>query len=173
MGETGLSGVTMRSIAKRLGGTVTMVTHYYPTRQSILDDVRPALLARWQSDLDSLDAIPNPRAALRATLCWMVPLDEENSLVEERAWMAMLAAADSDTIAVAAKLHDEMDTWMREIIRDHLKELVEPDRRERVVDVLRTTTHGITVSAIEDSSAWPSERQVAVIDELLAALIPW
>jgi hypothetical protein len=80
-----------------------------------------------------------------------------------------ISRAGSETDAIAVKRHDEMDAWMREIIRSHVKELVEPDRQERVVDILRITTHGITVSAIEDPSAWPSERQVAVIDELLAA----
>ncbi len=169
MGEAGVKGLTMRALAKRLGGTVTMVTHYYPTRQSLLDDIGPALLARWQTDLDSLDAIPDAAAALRGTLMWMLPLDEEG-LLEERAWFQMVASAIGEMSPVGAKLRNDMDTWMRDMIRGHLDGLVETHQQELVVDILRAAAHGISIGAVENPGKWPPERQVAVMDELLSAL---
>lgn len=167
--EVGLRDLTVRSIAARLGGSVTVVTHYFPTRQSLLESVAPWLLKRWQAQLSSSTTLEGDGIILlRSVLAWLLPLSAK-SLADERAALSLLTAAESDRAGVG-RLHAEIDPWLRGLIRVHLKGLVEEERMEAMVDLLRAATRGISVCACEDPEVWPAERQLAVLDDLLDAL---
>ena len=47
----GLRAVTIREVARQLGGSVTLVTHYYPTRSAILDDLASQLIEIWRQEV--------------------------------------------------------------------------------------------------------------------------
>jgi AcrR family transcriptional regulator len=168
LGEQGLQGFSLRNVARRLGGSVTVVTHYYKSRQELLDDMATSMLSWWEADLARLSAqTDDPARRLRALLEWLLPLTPED-LVIERGRINLLA--DTTEPLSTRHLFDAWDHRMRGFMRQHVTELVEPGRVEPTVDLLRTITNGLVLSAIERPQSWTPERLLAVLDDALGVI---
>lgn len=168
LGEQGLQGFSLRNVARRLGGSVTVVTHYYKSRQELLDDMATSMLSWWEADLARLTAqTDDPAQRLRALLEWLLPLTPED-LVIERGRINLLA--DTNEPLSTRHLFDAWDRRMRGFMRQHVTELVEPERVEPTVDLLRTITNGLVLSVIERPDSWPPERLLAVLDDALGVI---
>jgi len=166
LADVGLRGLTIRSIAARLGGSVSMVTHYFPTRHSLLVSIGPWILKKWQEEIESLTNSDGDRLTkLHAVLAWIIPLTPEG-LLEERAGLSLLVGDQNDAAAVQG-LRTELDLWLRGLVRDHLAGLIDEASIAPAVDILYAATRGISVCVCEDPGAWPAERQLAVLDDLL------
>lgn len=164
--ESGMQGLTIRAVAERLGGSVTLVTHYYPSRRELLDDIVAQLARKWESELEELEAgMTDPSQKLATLLHWLLPLDAE-ALQEERARLSLLSA---DMRAVTQPILDGFDVVMRSMIGSHVAELLPVERIDATVDLLRVVVSGIVLTAIEHTDEWPTERQVKVLSEALAA----
>ena len=169
LADAGLRGLTIRTLAARLGGSVSMVTHYFPTRHALLVNLGPWLLKKWQAEVESLtNAGSDGAAGLYAVLSWLIPLTPE-SLVEEKAGLSLLAGTESDAASVRG-LSTKLVAWVRGLLRARLVGLVDEAYVERAVDILYAVTQGISVCACEDPGAWPAERQLALLDDLLDLL---
>jgi len=169
LADGGLRGLTIRTLAARLGGSVSMVTHYFPTRHALLVNLGPWLLKKWQAEVESLTSAGSDGAAgLHAVLSWLIPLTPE-SLVEEKAGLSLLAGTESDAASVRG-LSTKLVAWVRDLLRARLLGLVDEAYVERAVDILYAVTQGINVCACEDPGAWPAERQLALLDDLLDLL---
>jgi AcrR family transcriptional regulator len=169
LADVGLRGLTIRSLAARLGGSVSMVTHYFPTRHSLLVNIGPWILRNWQNEIEALPESGGDRIArLRSVLAWLVPITAEG-LLEERAGLSLLVGTEKDAAAVKG-LRAELDTWVRKLVCDHLVGLVDEAHIEPAADILYAMTRGISVCTCEAPEAWPAERQMAVLDDLLGAL---
>lgn len=167
LAEKGPRGVTFRAVAARMGGSSTLVTHYFASRQALLDALAAAV-ADWPAELAELEqGVEDPGERLRLFLHWMVPADEEG-LVTERGRVNL--NAEHDARVRTQHLFDTWDKHVREHLRRHLKGLVPPHQVEATVDLLRSITNGITLSAVEHPGEWPGDRQFAVIDDALARL---
>ena len=167
LAEHGPSGLTFRAVAKRMGGSSTLVTHYLPNRQELLDALVEQM-AEWPEELLELEAgADDPREKLRVFLLWLLPVDERGWL-EERARLSL--AGEPAIRERTQHLLDSWDTNVRRLMAEHLTDLVPPDRLPVTVDVLRSITNGLTLTWAEHPGEWPPERQFAVVDETLAAL---
>ncbi|BBC31051.1 hypothetical protein SGFS_023450 [Streptomyces graminofaciens] len=62
-----------------------------------------------------------------------------------------------------------VDARIRELLRRHVEPLVPAERVDTTVDLLRVLANGLVLSAVEHHHDWPPERQLAVLDEALAA----
>ncbi len=168
LGEQGLKGFSLRNVAARLGGSVTMVTHYYSSRQELLDDLATSLVTWWERDLAELNARSGtPAARLRAVLAWLLPLTPED-LVIERGRVHLLG--DATEPLSTRHLFDAWDARIRDFIRVHVVELVPAERVEPTVTLLRTITNGLVLSAIERPDSWPAERMLELLDDALAVI---
>ena len=167
--DGGLGALSFRAIGSRLGGSTTMVTHFYANQTELLGDfaARSAfqmreeiaeIVAKHDDPVDRLDAV---------LFSWLLPLDEE-TIAQERMRINFAAArvlsADSQVV---------LDTWEC-VIQDSLRKLLEPVVPSRDVDVLadllRSAWNGITLSTIEHPDHWTAERQVAVFRRLVEGL---
>jgi AcrR family transcriptional regulator len=166
--EHGVRGLSLRSVAASLGGSTSIVTHYYRSRAELLADLAALLIAGWRDELADLEQdVADPRRRLWLLLEWLLAINEKG-LVEERARINLVAAQnDADQVG---PLFDAFDAEMRSLIRDHLDGLVRKQEREMTVDVLRTLTSGICLSAVERPHSWPPKRQRAVLRHTLSAL---
>jgi AcrR family transcriptional regulator len=166
LAQKGPGGLSIRNVAAAMGGSTTVVTHYYPSRQTLLDALVEGMVD-WQEEIDAIEAgTTDQRERLRLFLQWLVPADEEG-LLEETVRINLIGEHGS-------RLRTEhvfaaWDAKVRELLSRHLEGLVEPARMESTVDVLRSATNGITLSVVEHPTEWPAERQFAVIDEVLKA----
>ena len=167
LAEQGAKGLTFRGVAARMGGSSTLVTHYFASRQALLDALAE-VVAEWPSELEDLEAeVDDPRLRLRLFLQWMVPADEKSHL-EERGRINLIG--EHDARVRTRHLFETWDARVRDLLREHIDGLVPEARVDRTVDLLRTITNGITLSAVEHPDKWPPERQYAVIDDALELL---
>jgi AcrR family transcriptional regulator len=166
--EDGLHGVSFRTVAARMGGSPTLVTHYYGSREELVDALLGFAMDRWKDELDSLETgIEDPLERLRALLGWFVPAAHEIAR-EEGARLNLLANHDHDE--ETREMLKEWDRLGRALVRRYLRPLVSDAERERIVEILRVTTYGITLSALQDPASWPKQRQLEMIDIQLRLL---
>lgn len=165
--EKGFRGLTLRSLAAHMGGSQTLITHYFRSRQELVDSLANLALL-W---LDSLAAMDDPTAQpaerLRTTLLWMLPLDEDRFTQEQ---LRLDLLADRKARARTQHLFDGWGRALRHTLRDRVQGLVRDDELGPTVDMLRALTDGLCVGVVEHPDRWPPERQVAVIDRVIALL---
>ena len=168
LGEEGLNGFSLRAVAARLGGSVTLVTHYYTSRQELLDELASSMMEWWDRDIAAMDAdIADPYERLRAFLTWMLPLTPEDRVVE-RGRIHLLAEQQGSKST--QPIFDTWDARIRGFLADHLRDLVPSDELDITVDVLRSITNGLVLSMIEHPDKWPSDRMLRVLEESLVRL---
>jgi len=169
LARDGVAGLSLRIIAAEMGGSLTRVTHYYPNRQALMTDLARQICATWQTALDEIDEThTEPRDRLRTFMAWLLPLTPRGH-EEERARIALLAAGhDPDCREVLV----EFDDVVRGMIRDRLRGLVPKRRVPAVADLLRAFVSGVVLDAQLSPEAWPAKRQLGLLDDLLAVLLP-
>lgn len=162
----GPAGLTIRSVAKRLGGSITLVTHFYPTRPELMRAVVTAMSESFEAELTDLETGADAPGRLRILLEWMLPLTDQD-WVNESGRIQLLSQRGKD--ASFEEFADAMDARMRGLLRQHLEPLVPDGRVEAYVDLLRVTVNGIVLAAVEHHDDWPAKRQLAVLDDALTA----
>lgn len=163
----GLRALTLRAVAAELGGSVTLVTHYYSSRIALLRDLARQMIVLWEVELEEMErGSHGDWDRLRITVHWMLPLDED-AWIQERARINLLAAAD-DMPELRASF-DAFDARMRRFLAEHLARVIAADRVDALVDLIRICANGLVLCAMEHPSDWPAERQIAVLDDALAA----
>jgi AcrR family transcriptional regulator len=166
LAKEGPSGLNFRAVAGRMGGSSTVVTHYFGTKQELLDALVENL-ARWPTEVQELEVgVDDPSERLRLFLRWLLPCDEQG-LRDETARINLIG--ERDTRVRTEHLFAAWDQNVRGLLTRHVEELVPARRVPAVVDVLRSATNGITLSTVEHPDEWPADRQFAVLDEILAA----
>lgn len=167
LAERGPQGLTFRAVAGRMGGSSTLVTHYFPSRQALLDSLAEAV-ADWPDEVAELEVgVDDPSERLRLFLHWLVPSDEEG-MIMERGRINMIG--ERDARVRTQHLFDTWDRHVREHLRRHVEALVPRSSVDAIVDLLRSISNGITLSAVEHPAEWPEKRQFAVIDDALERL---
>jgi AcrR family transcriptional regulator len=165
--EEGLAGISFRTVAARLGGSSTLVTHYYASRQAMVDDLIAFSLNQWRADLDALETgIDDPKERLRILLEWLVPVDPER-LGDERARLNLLANHhDSETQAMLEK----WDQYGRNLVRKHLEPLILEANLDDAVEILTLAVYGISLAAVQSPSTWRRQRQLRALEIQLCLL---
>jgi AcrR family transcriptional regulator len=165
LAERGMKGLSFRRIAAVLGGSTTLITHFYATQDELLTDVAKRLTSKWELEVRALDSdSDDPWARLRALLIWLVPTTEDG-LVSERARIQLLA--DQLTGAEHRETFSRYDRKIRQFLRNHVREVVAEEQVADVVDLLRAATSGVVLAALEHPDEWSAQRQVAVVDHFL------
>ena len=167
LAQRGVNGLTFRAVAEEMGGSSTLVTHFFPTRQALLDALAESVAWLPEDLFADEAAFEDPRERLRFFLLWLVPGDEQ-ARVYEQARVSLIG--ERDTRLRTQHFFDMWDTRMREVLRDHLLPLLEEEEIPAAVDLLRCLANGITLSTVEHPDEWPPSRQEAVVDHALRAL---
>ena len=167
LADEGPAGLRVRAVAGRMGGSTTVVTHYYRSRQDLLDSLIEDLAA-WPAEVAEIEiGVEDPRDRLRLFLRWLLPSDERG-LLGETARINLIG--ERDARVRTEHLFAAWDRNVRSLLTRHVEELMPNERVAAAVDVLRSITNGITLSTVEHPEEWPCERQFAVLDDVLAAL---
>lgn len=167
LSEEGYGRMTLRSLAKRMGGSSTLVTHYFSTKDALVTALVERVLAEVAGVREQLVAIEDPTERVRALIDLFMPTDDA-SLQDEKVRFALLPYKDTD--AAIGELFNRTEPSMREVIRAGLDGAVAAEVLEDLVDVVRAWGSGIVLSAVEHPEIWTPERQVAASDRFLAML---
>ncbi len=164
MAAGGPNAVTLRSLADELGGSITLVTHYFPNRSAIFEAIQELLLMEGVRELAEISEDLSQTDRLRAFLEWLLPTTIE-SLELERIRVAMVTEADP-----SLNLRQMVDRWereMREAISRFVAPLVGRSALPFYVDLVRVVHNGVALSAVEHPDYWTRERQLAFIDAVV------
>ncbi|MHC5904848.1 TetR/AcrR family transcriptional regulator [Streptomyces sp. S6] len=170
MATRGFAGLTLRAVAAELGATTGLLTHYFPTKQALVE---------YALDLLEQRTLSRPRrstgeglAALRDALLDILPLTPE-ATDSNRIWVSSWDTALSDPALSAdyarkyAKSRDRLTE--RVAAAQDLGELP-PGDPARIAAGAQAFVLGLVVQALLDPEAFPPRRQAELLDDYLAAL---
>ncbi|MEU2232223.1 TetR/AcrR family transcriptional regulator [Streptomyces vietnamensis] len=167
LSDGGLQELTLRKVAGRMGGSITLITHYFATRKDLLNAILEYVLSDADAFIGELEKIEDPHERLKASLEWFLPLTPE-TLTQERARVALLSHQGKEPLI---RQHlQKMEPAMQEVLACGINELVPVDERDGMVDVLRVWVSGIALSAVEHPEMWTAERQLATLERFIALL---
>lgn len=165
LGRGGPTGLTLQAVAAELGGSVTKVTHIYPTRAELMRGTVEFYIERASrpglpdDDVDALER-------LRSALTDMIP-QTENRRLQERGRVTIIGDKDHESAKIFA---DGMERRARDILHRVLAPIVPADDLDAAVDYCRSGVNGITLSTVEHPEHWTPERQQATIDLMIRTI---
>lgn len=171
LSEGGFVRLTLSNLAKELGGSVRLVTHYFRDRQELISALLDDGLKETETFMGELEKIEDPQDRLRAALEWFLPLDPR-SLQLEKVRVALVVHKDVEP--VIGEFFASVERAMRTTLRAAVTPLTDPADVEVLVDVLRAWTSGVALASVEHPEMWTPRKQLAVLDRFLTSfqLVP-
>ncbi|MFD5648715.1 TetR/AcrR family transcriptional regulator [Streptomyces sp. NPDC127039] len=161
----GARAITIRAVAKELGGSTAMVTNYIPTRIALITNAVRAAESRWRAELDAHLGDLRGKDRLRATIEWHLSTEPDDLLLRTL-WVEMLSSARTDPEGVD---HSEPREARQEFFDASTAAGVSD--AELAADVLALLTRGYYVSTVEDPAYWTAERAERVARAVVDALV--
>ena len=160
----GPAALTLRAIATRLGGSNTLVTHFYPNRVELLNGILSRVLEDLEQELAALEVDADPAKRMWTLLRWMLPLDDD-SLKAERGRVFLLSGRASEL--PVQEFVDSLEGRMINLLETRLRPLVSKKDVVPTALLLRAVTNGIVLSAVEHPDKWPPREQVKALERVL------
>lgn len=168
LAKNGPRSLTLRALADELGGSITMVTHFFPNRRAILDAVTSQLIEEGATDLAAFESAQlAPAERLRAFLMWLLPTTSETLQLERG---RVLLSAESDAHFNVQEFFDTWERTIRDLIERYVAPLVPEDERQFYIDLLRVVQNGVVLSSVEHPKYWTPEKQTEFIDALVPVI---
>ncbi|GAA1698511.1 hypothetical protein GCM10009792_18200 [Microcella alkalica] len=163
--ENGAQAVTVRSVARALGGSTTLVTNYLPTRSALIMNALDRARDRWKTEREgaarNADSTPL-EAMLDAVL---------TSNADDPALRTLILEIVAD-----ATLDPQLRDRMRRESEDFQVELADAATRsghrnpQLVADILYLALRGSIIASAEDPALWGEARLRSILLEAVDAL---
>lgn len=147
---SGAHAVTLRSVAKQLGGSTTLVTNYLPSRAALILNALDQGRDRWRAELDDALAAVPASERLAAVVEWALTSTSDDPVL--RALILEIVANASVEPDMAASLRRESDVF-RTMLEEAATESGFPDPA-RVADVTYLMVRGAYIANTEDPAHW-------------------
>jgi AcrR family transcriptional regulator len=148
--SSGFAGLSMRSVAAEMGATTGLVTHWFGTKDELVDHALGLLHER-------TDASLGEHSSLRSRLLAVLPTTDEGRELS-RIWVGFwgLALVDAGLSAREAARYERWRAWLRPHVPS-----------ETAIDLLTSSVHGLVVQALFDPARFPPARLEELVDVLL------
>ena len=167
LARDGYDKLSLRSVGKELGGSQSLVTHYFDSRQALLADVAASMDERWTAEIaEAQEGLADPADRLQALMIWLIPNTPEK--LDSEKWRMQVSAAKFRD-PVAAQILVDFDRFVRRHMRSAVEELVPPDQVESTVDFARAIASGIELETYEHG--WDSTRQERLVEMAMQKLL--
>lgn len=163
----GTSALTLKSLAVELGGSITLVTHFFANRKELFVAVTDELIASYDLLMEELDQRLTGYDRLYAVLMVITPTTPGD--IESEAGRVALIPHRGEHESIE-HFFQAMELRMRSLLRDRLQGLVPDDDLEEAVLYLRAVTNGLTLSAVEHPEIWTADRIEASLRTALRGL---
>ncbi len=160
----GAHAVTIRSVAKELGGSTTLVTNYLPSRAALILNALDQGRDRWRAELDAaLAAVADPDR-LQAVIEWSLTSTTDDPVL--RTLILEIVANAAVETDMADALRRESASF-QDILRSAALEsgFAEP---ERTADVAYLLVRGAYIASTEDPGHWTEAHLRDVIHSTVA-----
>jgi AcrR family transcriptional regulator len=148
----GASALTLKTLADELGGSITLVTHFFSNRKELFVAITDELIATVETEIANADEGLVGYERLWRLLQWMTPSTPED--VESEAGRIALIWHRAEHPSIE-HFFDAMEKIMRDLLRERLRDLVPDDEVEDAAAFLRAMTNGLTLSSVEHPDLWP------------------
>jgi AcrR family transcriptional regulator len=158
----GLKDVTVRRVAEEIGRSTTVVTHYFPTREALLEAALTNSFS--QSKEQALVFITGSSDELWAFLNWSI------SAQHRRVWLQLVVAHIAGLDPQISQQIDEFIDWWDDQLRELLKDRVAPGRTsQELCDIIGVVVEGILLSSDTAfaSGLTPEELLFATVSPLI------
>ncbi|GAA2212864.1 hypothetical protein GCM10009850_083260 [Nonomuraea monospora] len=163
----GIDGVSIRAVAKRIGGSTTLVTNYLPTREALLRNAVEHAIQSWAGEVGQV-VDQAPAAERLAVVARWACSTTGNDQVLRRLFMEILGRAQPESEALMVLRQDARQS--RDLLADAARDAGAADPAF-TADLVHLVLRGFYVSSLEDPERWNSDSVTPVIDRLVRLLI--
>lgn len=164
--QQGVRAVTIRAVAKQLGGSTAMVTNYVPNRAALMYNALRRAEEDWASDMEEFLRGSDGPDRLRAMARWMCTTTDDDEILRR----LLIEIASSEEGPAAEGVRASSREYRAEIAQA-VSEAGVP-QAELTADILHLMFRGYWLATLEDGDGWPTERGagavLAVLDLLRA-----
>ena len=153
--DEGISALTNAKIAKRISGSTTMVTHYFPSKRELVLDTYQTMASRSRARVQQ--AMRESDDPLAACLRALLPLDDPTRL-EWKVWLAYqgMSVGDPELTRIwASRAASAVDRITRLVEADvaagRMSPSIDPDLEG---DRLFALIQGMSFQSIVDQNRW-------------------
>lgn len=164
--DTGADAVTIRSVAREMGGSTTLVTNYLPTRAALIKNALDRGRDRWLEERDAAIAALPAAERLGALVDWSL-----SSTAEDAALRTLIFEIVTDA-DVEPALRSSLQFESAEF-RDYFAQtaadagFAEP---RHVAELFYVLVRGCYVAMMEDDGYWTEARSRTLAHTMLASL---
>jgi len=169
LAESGLQKFSLKNVGGRVGGSVTMVTHYFRSRDELFAELLTEFIREGDETLRDLRGIDDPEARLRVMLDYFL-LTDPGDVVTERARMALHGHG---TVFDVTQYFSQLEPAMRAVVRVGVEGVVSPANVERAVNFVRLWSSGLALSVVEHPELWGERQQRDSADAVAELLRAW
>ncbi|GGS71788.1 hypothetical protein GCM10010156_33430 [Planobispora rosea] len=163
----GIDGVTIRAVARRVGGSTTLVTNYLPTREALLRNAVEHALASWGAEVGQVAEEAAEGERLSTVARWACSTEGDDQVLR-RLFMEILGRAGPES--EAARVLREDARQGRDLLADAARDAGAADAAF-TADVLHLVLRGFYLSSLEDPERWTGERVTPLVERLVRLLI--
>jgi len=116
---SGANAVTIRAVARELGGSTTLVTNYLPSRAALILNVLDRASARWRAEYEGVTDGLSPAERFEALVSWEPDGDEVEPVL--RALILEIVANAETEPTLRDALRRESESY-RAVLRDAARE---------------------------------------------------
>lgn len=168
--EQGLEMLTVRGVAKAMGCSTAVVSHYFTGKQDLLSAVYDLTSER---AFERWEAVETAGGDLCECLRAVLPTDT----VMRQYWRVYfsfwsVAGTDPELGSIHSRMLERSQGNARRVMaRDHNFVRFEPEDRESLIRQVLALQTGIATQASISEKYWPPEQQVADLESGLAKLL--
>lgn len=164
--SSGANAVTIRAVARELGGSTTLVTNYLPSRAALILNVLDRARDRWREEYEAAAAGLDPAERFEALVSWEPEPDEAEPVL--RALILEIVANAEVEPALREALHRESEEY-RAVLRAAARDAGFSDPG-LATDLGYLLLRGAYFASAEDAAYWTAERTREVALAALRAL---
>lgn len=163
---TGAQSVTIRSVARELGGSTTLVTNYLPSRAALIMNALDLGRDRWLEERGAAVAVLPPPDRLAALVDWSLSSTPDD-LVLRTLILEIVANADVEP-ELRQSLQRESEEFRR-VLETTARESGFADPAH-VAELLYILVRGAYIATMEDPSHWDENRVRGMLRATMATL---
>ncbi|MBT2588512.1 TetR/AcrR family transcriptional regulator [Arthrobacter sp. ISL-95] len=164
--NSGAHAVTIRSVARELGGSTTLVTNYLPSRAGLILNVLDRASEQWNKEYVSLARTLSPLEQFEELICWS-PTPDEAASVFRTLILEIVANADTEPVLRRA-LQRESRKYRDELYMAAVRAgFIDP---QLAADTGYLLLRGVYFANAEDPEYWTTARMREVAIATVRAL---
>lgn len=167
LGESGYDKFSLKNIGRRLGGSVTLVTHYFSSRTELFNAILEQEVEEAQQFVEVLRAITDPRERSLTMITYFMP-ETADQLAWERARVVLSTHTASD--AQIRQNFEILDPKMREVVKAGLQGVIPEQEIDNAVDLVRVWSSGLVLLMLEHPQKWDARRKNNALQSLRISL---